>query len=74
MTVTWAQWILGAFGAYFAAGVLFAVAFVATGLPRVDAGARGMPWSARLLILPGVTMLWPLMLMKWLTRAGPPVS
>lgn len=74
MTEAWAAWILGAFGVYFAAGVLFAVVFVATGLSRIDAAARGMPWSARVLILPGVSLLWPLMLVKWLTREGPPVS
>lgn len=74
MTMAWAGWIVGAFGVYFAAGVLFAVVLVATGLPRIDAATQGMPWSARLLILPGIAMLWPLMLVKWLTRAAPPAS
>ncbi len=35
-------------------GLLFAVAFVAVGVTRVDAAAQGTGWGFRLLILPGV--------------------
>jgi hypothetical protein len=74
MSLAWAQWLIGAFATYTAAGVVFALCFIVRGLPRVDAAASKMPWSARLLILPGVTALWPLMLWKWLTRSHPPVA
>jgi hypothetical protein len=33
-----------------------------------------MPLSARLLILPGMAALWPLVLRKWLQRQTPPVA
>lgn len=74
MSAESAVWILGAVGTYLAAGALFALAFLASGLARIDAGAQGMPWTARLLIAPGVAALWPLMLLKWLKQREPPVS
>ncbi len=74
MTLEWAQWIVGAFGVYLAAGAVFATFFVSAGLSRIDAVAKAMPWSARLLLVPGSVALWPLMLKKWLTQREPPVS
>lgn len=50
---------------YAALGLGFAILFVAIGLPRVDHAAAEAPWSFRLVILPGVAALWPLMLRKW---------
>jgi hypothetical protein len=40
----------------------------------MDTAALGMPLSARLLILPGMAALWPLVLRKWLQRQTPPVA
>ena len=46
-------------------GLLFAVAFVSVGVTRVDVAARGTGLGFRLLILPGVVALWPLLLQRW---------
>ena len=51
---------------YLLIGLLFAVVFVTTGIERVDATARGASAGFRLLILPGVVALWPVLLRKWL--------
>jgi hypothetical protein len=50
---------------YLLIGLLFAVVFVTTGIERVDATARGAGAGFRLLILPGVVALWPVLLRKW---------
>ncbi len=60
-----AQTILVVAGVYAAAGVLFAVAFVTRGVGRLDSAAVGAGIGFRLLILPGVAALWPVMLLKW---------
>ena len=57
--------ILGATAAYTLIGIAFAIAFVAFGVSRVDPAAKGAPIGFRLLILPGVAALWPVMAAKW---------
>ena len=48
-------------------GSIFAVAFAAFGAARLDPNARGASLGFRLLIvLPGATALWPLLLRRWL--------
>ena len=61
-------------GVYLAAGACFAVCFAAWGAQTIDSAAEGMPLLARLLILPGATALWPLLLVRWLRRRSPPVA
>lgn len=58
--------------AYLSLGFVFAVAFVTVGVRRVDAQARGSGWPFRLLIVPGVTVFWPLLLRRWLFGHGEP--
>ena len=55
-----------ALGAYLAAGVLFAVPFLLVGAGRLDADAREGTWGFRLLVLPGVVALWPLLARRWM--------
>jgi hypothetical protein len=62
-TVRILAWVLGS---YAAAGAVFAVAFAALGVTRLDPSARGASLGFRLLILPGATALWPLLLRRWL--------
>lgn len=69
--MTCAEILVDAAGAYLAAGLLFALVFVTAGVQRVDPAARGATWGFRVLILPGATALWPLLLARWL-RGGPP--
>ncbi len=51
--------------AYVAIGLVFALAFVCRGITSVDAAAKGSSAAFRLLIVPGASALWPLMLRKW---------
>jgi hypothetical protein len=53
-------------GAYVAAGLVFAAAFVTWGVQRMDPAAKGAPLGFRLLILPGSAALWPLLLRRWM--------
>lgn len=57
---------------WLAIGLLFSLAFVTVGVQRVDRGAIGAPWGFRLLLIPGATMLWPLLLARWLRGRGTP--
>ena len=64
-------WVLAI---YMALGVLFAVPFVFRGVNRVDPVARESTRGFRLIILPGVVALWPLLLRRWVRGAGPPTE
>lgn len=57
--------MLTAAGLYLAAGLLFATAFVSSGVQRVDPAARGAGLGFRLLIFPGVVALWPWLAIRW---------
>jgi hypothetical protein len=59
-----------ALGLYAGAGLLFALPFLAWGLPRIDTAARGSSLAFRLLILPGTVALWPLLLRRWKRSDG----
>lgn len=58
--------------AYAAMGAVVAVAFQAFGLDRVMPSARGA-YGFRPLLLPGLVLLWPLVLWRWavLARGAP---
>ena len=68
-----AGWIVALGAAYLALGAAFALAFVSIGAARIDEQAGNMPWTARCILLPGAALLWPLMLVKWLTLKVPPI-
>ena len=53
---------------YLLAGLLFAVPFVLRGVNRIDPVAREGSWGFRLIILPGVVALWPLLLRRLAKR------
>ena len=55
-------------GIYALTGLLFAIAFVALGVRRVDPAASGSSIAFRLIILPGVAALWPVLLGRWIRR------
>ncbi|MEO9971247.1 MAG: hypothetical protein ABJG15_15730 [Hyphomonadaceae bacterium] len=74
MSIETAEVLVTGLGLYFLIGVVFAVLFVSLGVQKIDPAARGMPIRARLIILPGTMLLWPLMLVKWMTQKEPPVS
>lgn len=61
---------------YAGIGLLVGVIYMFGGAGKIDPAAKGkgMPLRARLLILPGIIGLWPLMLSKLLRQTEPPVS
>jgi hypothetical protein len=61
-----AELFVGILTWYGAAGLLFAVAFLAFGLARVDPQAKGAGFGFRLMILPGAAALWPVLLSRWM--------
>jgi len=70
MPVDVAKMILSAVGLYFAGGVVFALAFLAFGLRRVDSLAADGSAGFKILILPGLVGLWPIVLLLWLRAAA----
>jgi hypothetical protein len=56
---------------YAAVGAVFALVFLSLGLNRIDHGAKGAGLGFRLMILPGLIALWPLMLIRWLSGGQP---
>lgn len=56
--------------AYAWAGAVVAAAFLLWGVDRIDPAARGA-YLFRLLALPGVVGLWPLVLWRWIRRPAP---
>lgn len=63
-------------GIYAAIGVIVGLIYVFGGAGRIDPAAKGkgLPFRVRLMILPGIAGLWPVMLTKLLTQTEPPVS
>jgi hypothetical protein len=56
---------------YLLIGLGVAVTFVAAGIPRALGGAVAMTLGARLIIVPGAVLLWPLVLRRWLEGRTP---
>ena len=50
---------------YAGLGGLVAIGFLAVGIDRVDPSARGV-YAFRPLLLPGLTLLWPWVLFRWI--------
>ena len=64
--------LVGALYLYGIAGLVFAIAFVTTGVKRIDSQAIGSGVGFRVLIFPGSAALWPLLLRRWVSRTGEP--
>jgi hypothetical protein len=62
--------LVGAGGLYAAAGLVFAVFLLLRSLARFDAAAANAGWGFKLLVLPGLVALWPLLVPR-LLRGGP---
>lgn len=71
-----AETLVLALGLYAALGLLVGLIFMFGGAGRIDPAAKGkgLPVRVRLLILPGLIGLWPVMLLKLFTQKEPPVS
>ncbi len=51
-------------GGYAVIGLCTAAVFLFHGIDRVDANARGA-WAFRPLLVPGLVLIWPLVLWRW---------
>jgi hypothetical protein len=65
-----AEAIVMVFVVYAAAGLVFAIPFVLRGVNSVDSAASTSGIAFRMIILPGVVALWPVMLKKWMLRVS----
>ena len=72
MAMMAAEWLVRLGGLYALVGLLFALPFLSRGVGRVDPAAAESGWGFRLIILPGVVALWPLLALRW--RVGEPPS
>lgn len=61
---------LYAAGLYTAMGLVFACAFLTRGISSVDPVSKGSGIGFRLIILPGVAALWPVLLTRWIRAKG----
>ena len=60
---------------YAGLGLAFALVFVWVGVQILDSEAQGAGVGFRLLILPGVTAFWPMLLYRWTQHVTePPVE
>ena len=59
---------------YIACGLVFAPLFAWRGAGRIDAAAKTAGLGFRLIILPGVVALWPVLLRRWLAGPRPAVE
>jgi len=66
-----AELFVYALEAYLAAGLLFAAVFVLR-VQRLDSDAQGSGIVFRFLVAPGVAVLWPLFLSRWLRHSTEP--
>lgn len=71
-----AETLVLAMGIYAGLGLLVGLIFMFGGAGRIDPAAKGkgLPLRARILILPGIVGLWPIMLTKLFVQKEPPVS
>ena len=51
---------------YLACGGLFSIVLLLKGIDRIDPAARNAGFGFKLIILPGLIVLWPLLLKKFL--------
>jgi hypothetical protein len=65
-----ATFALVAFALYVAVGLAIGLAFVVAGVLQVQAAPVTL--GARILLLPGATALWPLVLSRWLKSRRAP--
>ncbi len=70
-----AIWIWILVGAYLGLGVLFAVPFLTRRIQHTDPAAKDATPGFRLMVLPGVVLLWPVLARRWAAGINnPPVE
>jgi len=69
-----AELVVMLFEGYALAGTLFGLLFIPRAAARMDPGLTHAPMAVRLLILPGVIALWPLLALRWVSGATAPIE
>ena len=67
-----AEWFINLLGVYTGIGLLFAIAFLTVGISQVDPDSKGSGMGFRLIILPGVAALWPVLFTRWVGKGRVP--
>ena len=70
--LTIATWLVNVLSVYAVIGLVFAIAFVWKGVGKIDPAAVQGTIGFRILIIPGVAALWPILARRWLRGEGPP--
>jgi hypothetical protein len=65
MDLMMAQAFWSALGGYLGVGLAFALTMIAGGFRRLDPLAQAAPWHVKLVLIPGLAALWPIMLIKF---------
>lgn len=56
--------------AWLVTGLVFAILFAIAGAPHIPRESTGMSAGARLLVIPGATILWPWLLWRWVRASN----
>ena len=67
-----AEWFINLLSVYSGIGLLFAIAFLTVGISQVDPDSKGSGVGFRLIILPGVAALWPVLFTRWVGKGRVP--
>lgn len=72
--VDFVEFLIKAVKLYFTAGLIFAVLFSLFGVQRTDPGANGLAPFFRLMIIPGVSIFWPLFALRLVRGKQHPIE
>lgn len=61
-SITYMLWL---FLLYISLGIIFCIAFLIKGIDTIDENVPGSSWGFKIIIIPGVILLWPALLKKW---------
>jgi hypothetical protein len=61
MSPALARMLVDAIAVYFAIGAIVAVPIMIFELGRIDPATKEAPWTFRVLVLPGVVAMWPVL-------------
>jgi hypothetical protein len=69
-----AKMIAVAVETYLVAGMIFALAFLPRGVLTIDERLRASPVTVRVLLVPGMMLLWPMFLRRWIAGTSAPIE
>jgi hypothetical protein len=69
-----AKMIAVAVETYLVAGMIFAVAFLPRSVFTIDERLRASPVAVRVLLAPGMMLLWPMFLRRWVAGTSAPIE